>query len=84
MIMPLAPLLVVRRMRSDRTHVMRVGSMSTAMMFGATYKKPGEGWAECGVWITDGVVMQEGSKTRCVTCRRLSGLLTQPAWSTTI
>lgn len=79
--MPLAPLLVVRRMRSDRTHVMRVGSMSQAAIFGATYMQPGDGWAECGVWITDAVVMQEGSRTRCVTCRRLSGLLTQPAWT---
>ena len=72
-----APLLVVRRLSSDKTHVMRVGSMTDATVFGASYKRPVDGWAECGVEITDGVVMRPGTKTRCVACRRLTGIQTQ-------
>ena len=74
----IAPLLVVRRLASERTHVMRVGAMTDAKHWGATYKRPVDGWAECGVRIADGVVMQPGTKTRCVACRRLTGMRTQP------
>lgn len=40
-----APLLIVRRLSSDKTHVMRVGSMTDATVFGASYKRPVDGWA---------------------------------------
>lgn len=71
---------VVRRMGSDKTHVMVVQDVVPAVMFGASYWMPLEGRAACGVMIRDGVVMQPGTVTRCSTCNHLTGVTYEGSW----
>jgi hypothetical protein len=64
-----AAAVVVRNFGSERTHLMRPTSISHAVVFGKDYRRPDDGPALCGVRITDGVVMRDGSNLKCPTCR---------------
>lgn len=60
---------VVRNLRSEQTHLADIDRSSGAVIFGKPYRKPPvDTQALCGVKISDGVVMREGTKTKCRAC----------------
>ncbi len=69
--------LVVRRLASDKTHVMVVRETINGWLFGRPYKIPVGGLAACGVAITNGVIMRPGTVTKCRTCVHLTGITEQ-------
>ena len=53
------------------THLADVDSTTAAVVFSSIYRKPPDDTVSlCGTHITNGVVMQEGTKVRCRFCRR--------------
>lgn len=64
---------VVRNFGANVTHLADVESTAASIAFGATYRKPPEDTVTlCKVRIRDGVVMREGTKVKCRTCRLLA------------
>lgn len=63
---------VVRNIGSNKTHVADVESSTMGSLIGKPYRRPDRATrALCGVSISDGVVMREGTKVRCSPCRYL-------------
>lgn len=66
---------VVRNLRSEMTHLADIDRSSGAIIFGKPYRKPPtDTKALCGVTISDGVVMREGSTLKCRACKHVGGV----------
>lgn len=78
---------VVRNYRHEMTHIAEVTAVTAAVAFGHHYSKPAvDTRALCGVHIRDGIVMREGTKVKCSSCRYLAAQpltgRTRPTWPT--
>lgn len=70
---------VVRRIKSNTTHVADIGQVWRARMLGADYWAiTGGARARCGVRLeATSVIMQTGTTVRCRACVHLTGLTKQ-------
>ena len=64
---------VVRNFGCEKTHLADVESETVAVAFARAYRHPDPSTkALCGVKINEGVIMLEGSVSRCKTCNMLA------------
>lgn len=60
-------------MGAEKTHLADVERETVSSWMGSAYRRPEDGTRTlCGVKITNGVIMREGSVSRCETCNMLA------------